>query len=230
MTDRQSPLDHTLHRIRQACHEVGRNPNDVQLLAVSKTWPAESIAALADQGQRHFGENYLQEARQKQQALHQRDLVWHFIGPLQSNKTREIAAHFDWVHSLDRAKIARRLNDQRPADLPPLNVCIQVNVDNEASKGGVPLGAVVELAAQIERLPRLTLRGLMAIPRADNEDGNRRAFRRVAMTQSQLRHTMPAVDTLSMGMSADFPAAIAEGATFIRLGTALFGRRPAPAR
>ncbi len=173
-------------------------------LAVSKTRTADELAQLADQGQRHFGENYLQEALDKIAALGERDLVWHFIGPIQSNKTRDIAAHFHWVHSVDRLKVARRLSEQRPPEQPPLNVCIQVNVDDEASKSGVPLADVATLATQIHALPNLCLRGLMAIPRADNDDGNRAAFRQLAMTLSQLRNTMPALDTLSMGMSADY--------------------------
>ena len=226
MPDTETPLTSIRARIQAACAAAGRPPEAVTLLAVSKTRGADEIAALADQGQRHFGENYLQEALDKMPALAGRDLIWHFIGPLQSNKTRDVAAHFDWVHSVDRAKVARRLNDQRPDALPPLNVCLQVNVDDEDSKSGVPLAAVPALAAQFQEWPRLRLRGLMAIPRADAEDGNRAAFRRLAMTLSQLRNTMPALDTLSMGMSADYPVAIEEGATLVRIGTALFGPRP----
>lgn len=226
MPDVPVPLTSIRARIRDVCVAAGRAPDAAALLAVSKTRSAAEIATLADAGQRHFGENYLQEALDKMPALVQRGLVWHFIGPIQSNKTRDIAAHFDWVHSLDRAKVAGRLNDQRPASLPPLNICIQVNVDNEASKSGVPLDRVGDLALQFEHWPRLRLRGLMAIPRAGAEDGNRGAFRRLAMTLSQLRHTMPALDTLSMGMSGDYPVAIEEGATLVRLGTALFGPRP----
>ena len=211
MTDVKSPMLHIDEQINALCARSGRDPQSVQLLAVSKTRTADELAQLADQGQRHFGENYLQEALDKIVALQGRGLVWHFIGPIQSNKTRDIA---------------RRLSEQRGPDLPPLNVCIQVNVDDEASKSGVPLAGVAELAEQIEALPNLRLRGLMAIPRADNDDGNRAAFRQLAMTLSQLRNTMPALDTLSMGMSADYAAAIEEGATLIRLGTALFGPRP----
>ncbi len=226
MPDADTPLTSIRARIQAACAAAGRDPDSVTLLAVSKTRGAAEIAVLADQGQRHFGENYLQEALDKMPALAGRDLIWHFIGPLQSNKTREVAEHFHWVHSVDRAKIARRLNDQRPAELPPLEVCLQVNLDDEASKSGLPLAEVPALAARFAEWPRLRLRGLMAIPRADAEDGNRAAFRRLAMTLSQLRNTMPALDTLSMGMSADYPVAIEEGATVIRLGTALFGPRP----
>ncbi|MFP1681785.1 YggS family pyridoxal phosphate-dependent enzyme [Alloalcanivorax sp. C16-1] len=226
MPDTETPLTSIRARIQAACAAAGRPPEAVTLLAVSKTRGADEIAALADQGQRHFGENYLQEALDKMPALAGRGLIWHFIGPLQSNKTRDVAARFDWVHSVDRAKVARRLNDQRPAELPPLNVCLQVNVDDEDSKSGVPLAAVPALAGQFQDWPRLRLRGLMAIPRVDAEDGNRAAFQQLAMTLSHLRNTMPALDTLSMGMSADYPVAIEEGATLVRIGTALFGPRP----
>lgn len=226
MTDVKSPLLHINEQIKSHCERVGRDPHSVQLLAVSKTRTADELAKLADQGQRHFGENYLQEALAKIAALRGRGLVWHFIGPIQSNKTRDIAAHFDWVHSVDRLKVARRLSEQRPPESAPLNLCIQVNVDDEASKSGVALAGVAELAAAVDALPNIRLRGLMAIPRADSDDGNRAAFRQLAMTLSQLRNTMPALDTLSMGMSADYPVAIEEGATVIRLGTALFGPRP----
>lgn len=225
MPDSSSPLPSIRARIGDACATTGRNPGAVTLLAVSKTRSAADIAALADQGQRDFGENYLQEALEKMPALAHRGLIWHFIGPIQANKTRDIAGHFDWVHSVDRARIARRLNEQRPDALAPLNVCIQVNVDNEDSKSGVPLNQAAALAAQFTAWPRLRLRGLMAIPRAGAMDHNRAAFRQLAMTLSHLRHTMPALDTLSMGMSADFPVAIEEGATLVRLGTVLFGSR-----
>lgn len=214
-------------RIRHSCQAVGRDPGTVALLAVSKTRPADEIRALAALGVTQIGENYLQEALAKQAALADLALTWHFIGPIQSNKTRDIAAHFDWVHSVDRERIAHRLHDQRPAHLPPLNVCIQVNIDDEASKSGVAPAEVPALAALIATLPRLRLRGLMTLPRADAADGNRAAFRALAMTLSQLRHTIAGLDTLSMGMSDDFEVAIAEGATLIRLGTALFGPRPA---
>lgn len=227
MTDAKSPLAQINTQIRAFCEQSGRAIDSVQLLAVSKTRAPDELARLADQGQRHFGENYLQEALDKIAALQGRDLVWHFIGPIQSNKTRDIAAHFDWVHSVDRLKVARRLSEQRPADLPPLNVCIQVNVDDEDSKSGIPLEAVPALAAEITTLPNLRLRGLMAIPRADSDDNSRGAFRQLAMTLSQLRNTMPSLDTLSMGMSADYGVAIEEGATLVRVGTALFGPRTA---
>lgn len=227
MTEPKSPLVQINTQISAFCEQSGRDRDSVQLLAVSKTRKADEVARLADQGQRHFGENYLQEALDKIGTLQGKDLVWHFIGPIQSNKTRDIAGHFDWVHSVDRLKVARRLSDQRPEGLAPLNVCIQVNVDDEDSKSGVSLAAVPELAAAVAALPNLRLRGLMAIPRADSDDSNRAAFRQLAMTLSQLRNTMPALDTLSMGMSADYGVAIEEGATIIRVGTALFGPRPA---
>ncbi|WP_348720750.1 YggS family pyridoxal phosphate-dependent enzyme [uncultured Alcanivorax sp.] len=225
MTDSKSPLVQVNAQINAFCEQSGRASDSVQLLAVSKTRTADEVARLADQGQRHFGENYLQEALDKIAALQGKELVWHFIGPIQSNKTRDIAAHFDWVHSVDRLKVARRLSDQRPSGLAPLNVCIQVNVDDEDSKSGIPLDAVPALAEQIAALPNLRLRGLMAIPRANSEDSSRGAFRQLAMTLSQLRNTMPSLDTLSMGMSADFGVAIEEGATIVRVGTALFGPR-----
>jgi hypothetical protein len=211
--------------VEAACNAAGRPRQAVTLVAVSKTRSATDIATLARLGQRDFGENYLQEALDKIHALPDQPLVWHFIGPIQSNKTRDIAAHFHWVHSVDRLKIARRLSEQRPPHLPPLNVCLQVNIDAEASKSGIAEADLPELAQAVNALPGLQLRGLMAIPRADSSDNNRAAFQRLAMTLSSLRNTMPALDTLSMGMSNDFPEAIAAGATHIRVGTALFGPR-----
>ncbi|MFN3713640.1 MAG: YggS family pyridoxal phosphate-dependent enzyme [Alcanivoracaceae bacterium] len=214
-------------QLLDACHRVGRAPDHITLIAVSKTRSSDEVAALADLGQRDFGENYAQEGIDKIAALAGRNLRWHFIGPIQSNKTRDIAEHFDWVHSVDRDKIARRLNDQRPARLPPLNVCIQVNIDDEGSKSGASPAEVPALAELITTLPRLRLRGLMAIPRPDSPDRGQAAFRRLAMTLSSLGNTIPRLDTLSMGMSDDFDVAVAEGATQIRIGTALFGSRPA---
>ena len=226
MQEQNNPLITLREDIAAASRQADRDPDAVTLLAVSKTRTAPELAALADLGQRDFGENYLQEALEKMDALAERELIWHFIGPIQSNKTRDIAARFHWVHSVDRLKVACRLSEQRPADLPPLNICIQVNVDDEESKSGVPLAEVSALVEAVAGLPNLSLRGLMAIPRADSNDGNRAAFRQLAMTLSQLRNTMPALDTLSMGMSADYRVAIEEGATVVRLGTALFGPRP----
>lgn len=212
-------------RMARAAGRAGREPESVTLLAVSKTRGADEIREMARAGVRDFGESYVREALDKQRELADLALCWHFIGPVQSNKTREIACHFDWVHSVDREKVARRLGEQRPAEMEPLDVCIQVNIDGEATKHGVAPEEVPALAHAVAQLPRLRLRGLMAIPRAGSPDGSHDAFRRLAMTLSGLRHTMPELDTLSMGMSDDFEAAIAEGATIIRPGTALFGPR-----
>lgn len=224
MTDLSRHHPELLQRLHQTCLACGRDPTAVTLLAVSKTQPAERLREAHALGQRHFGENYLQEALGKMEALTDLDICWHFIGPIQSNKTRAIAERFSWVHSIDRLKIAQRLNDQRPAQLDPLNVLIEVNVDAEASKQGVAPEEVPALAAAIAQLPRLTLRGLMAIPAATNDDHNRAAFTRLAMTLAQLPPTMGA-DQLSMGMSDDFETAIACGSTWVRIGSALFGAR-----
>ncbi|KQQ54708.1 YggS family pyridoxal phosphate enzyme [Pseudomonas sp. Leaf127] len=211
------------HRIRDAARAVQRDPASIGLLAVSKTKPAADLREAFDAGLRHFGENYLQEAQDKQQQLSDLPLCWHFIGPIQSNKTRAIAEHFDWVHSVDRLKIAQRLSEQRPEHLGPLNICIQVNVSGEASKSGCNAQDLPALAAAIAQLPRLQLRGLMAIPEpTDDVAAQRAAFARVRTLQTQLPQTL---DTLSMGMSHDLEAAIAEGATWVRVGTALFGAR-----
>jgi pyridoxal phosphate enzyme (YggS family) len=213
-------------RIARACSEAGRDPATVRLLAVSKTFGASAVRELADAGQRAFGENYLQEALDKQVALAGQPLEWHFIGPIQSNKTRPIAGHFAWVHSVDRLKIAERLSAQRPAELPPLQVCLEVNVSGEASKGGVAPADLPGLADAVAKLPGMRLRGLMAIP-APSADraAQRAAFRRVRELFDALLARGHALDTLSMGMSADLEAAILEGATIVRIGTALFGER-----
>ena len=213
-------------RIARAAGEAGRDAGGVCLLAVSKTFDAAAVRGLAACGQREFGENYLQEALEKQAALRDLPLVWHFIGPIQSNKTRAIAENFSWVHSVDRLKIAERLSAQRPAALPPLQLCIEVNVSDEASKGGVAPAELPALAAAVAVLPALQLRGLMAIP-APNPDlaAQRAAFRRVRELFDGLRARGHALDTLSMGMSDDLDAAILEGATIVRIGTALFGER-----
>lgn len=220
-------------QVEQACHKFGRNPAAVRLLAVSKTQPAEALLEAVAAGQRAFGENYLQEALQKQQQLaHLPELEWHFIGPVQSNKTRDIATHFDWVHTLERLKVAQRLNDQRPEPLPPLQVLIQVNVSGEASKSGIEPQALPELAAAVIALPRLQLRGLMCIPEAVEDFAQQRAaFARLRALLETLQHQYPALplDTLSMGMSGDLQAAIAEGSTLVRIGTAIFGARPSKA-
>ena len=210
-------------RIRAAAEAVQRDVTSIHLLAVSKTKPAAALREAYAAGLRDFGENYLQEARAKQVKLTDLPLCWHFIGPIQSNKTREIAEHFAWVHSVDRLKIAQRLSEQRPADLPPLNICIQVNVSGEASKSGCTPDDLPALAAAIQALPRLKLRGLMAIPeptevRAEQDA----AFAKVESLQQSLNMGL---DTLSMGMSHDLESAIAQGATWVRIGTALFGAR-----
>lgn len=217
-------------RIAAAAAAAGRSADEVTLLAVSKTFPPASIAEAHACGQRSFGENYVQEALTKIAALAPLDIEWHFIGPIQSNKTRPIAEHFAWVHSIERLKIAERLSAARPAGLPPLNVCIQVNVSGEASKAGVAPGEELALAQAIARLPNLRLRGLMAIPEPTDEPGaQREAFRRVRIAADGIRNAGIPLDTLSMGMSADLEAAIAEGATLVRIGTAIFGARAAHA-
>ncbi|OZY87609.1 YggS family pyridoxal phosphate enzyme [Cellvibrio mixtus] len=218
-------------RIHQAATAVGRNPQTVQLIAVSKTQPAQALAEAYAWGQRAFGENYLQEALDKQvQLASLAGIEWHFIGPIQSNKTRPIAEHFDWVHSVDRLKIAQRLHDQRPEALPPLNICVQVNIDDETTKSGVSLDELPALVAAIAPLKRLTLRGLMAIPAAtNNTDQQRAAFARLHRALVQLNQHGYGLDCLSMGMSGDLEAAIAEGATFVRVGTDIFGARATPA-
>jgi pyridoxal phosphate enzyme (YggS family) len=219
-------LSEVRHRIAEAEARYGRAAGGVRLLAVSKTLPAQALREAADAGQRAFGESYLQEALAKQQDLADLDLEWHFIGPIQSNKTRGIAAHFAWVHSVERLKVARRLSEQRPAGLPPLNVCLEVNVSGEASKSGVGLEALPELAERVANLPRLALRGLMAVPaRSDTLVAQREPFRRLRSAFEGLRARGLPLDTLSMGMTADMEAAIAEGATLVRIGTAIFGPR-----
>lgn len=213
-------------RIRAAEQRCQRLPESVRLLAVSKTQTAAAIAAIAALGQRRFGENYLQEALTKIAELAHLDLEWHFIGPIQANKTRSIAEHFAWVHSVDRLKIAERLAAQRPAALPPLNVCLQVNIDREATKHGLEAAEVMAVAHAVAALPRLRLRGLMAIPGpAADFAAQRRPFAQLRALQEQLNADGLALDTLSMGMSDDLEAAIAEGATLVRVGTALFGPR-----
>ncbi len=214
------------HKIEEICQQYQRDPEKIQLLAVSKTKPDQAIRQAYAAGQRHFGENYLQEALQKISALADLNIEWHFIGAIQSNKTREIASHFDWAHSVDRLKIAQRLNDQRPAHLPPLNICLQVNVDAEASKSGVHIEQLGQLVESIIPLPQVRLRGLMAIPAAsDDFETQRSAFSRMRIAFEKLQRTHPQLDTLSMGMSNDMAAAIAEGSTLLRIGTAIFGQR-----
>ncbi|HEX5693311.1 MAG TPA: YggS family pyridoxal phosphate-dependent enzyme [Arenimonas sp.] len=219
----------TLHGVMQDIENAAKlagRPGAVKLLAVSKTRPAEAVRALAAAGQRAFGENYVQEAIGKRRALADLALEWHLIGHLQSNKSREAAEHFDWVHSLDRAKLVNALDQARAADRPPLNVLIQVNVDGEASKSGCAPDEVAALADRVADAPRLRLRGLMAIPEPHPDPTHRRdAFRRLKQLHDTLAARHPDVDTLSMGMSEDFAQAIAEGSTMVRIGTALFGAR-----
>ena len=216
--------------IAEAARGVGRNPTSVLLLAVSKTFGPDAVIEAAEAGQTGFGENYLQEALDKQQSVKtlRPDLVleWHFIGPIQSNKTRPIAEHFEWAHAVDREKIARRLSEQRPPNLPPLNICLQVNVSGEDSKSGVAPTKVLALAQAVTTLPGLRLRGLMAIPEpAEDVESQRKPFALLRALQQQLTEAGIPTDTLSMGMSADMDAAIAEGATIVRIGTAIFGKR-----
>lgn len=226
MTTISSNLQAVLARVDRAAREHGRASGAVRLLAVSKTWPAADVREAALAGQRAFGENYVQEGVAKVAELADLGLEWHFIGPLQSNKTRVVAEHFDWVHSIDRLKIAERLAEQRPATLPPLSVCLQVNVSGEATKSGVAPDAVEDLARRVAALPGLRLRGLMAIPApAADFAAQRLPFRRLREIYEQLRAGGLPLDTLSMGMSHDLEAAIAEGATLVRVGTTIFGER-----
>ena len=225
-----SNLNERLQQVRleiaAAERRFGREPGSVKLLAVSKTRAAGGVLALAQLGVSDFGENYVQEARAKIGQLSGNSLTWHFIGPIQSNKTRRIAEHFDWVHSVDRIRVAERLNAARSPDLPPLNICIQVNVDAESTKSGVGPDEVEQLAEQILPLPRLKLRGLMALPAPTNDFAEqRRGFLRTRRLQEQLMDKGYRLDTLSMGTTNDMRAAVAEGATIIRIGTALFGPR-----
>lgn len=213
-------------RVEAAAGRAGRDPGEIRLLAVSKMQPAGALAEAWEAGQRDFGENYLQEALPKLEALADRDVRWHFIGGLQSNKTRAVAERFDWVHTVDRESIARRLSEQRPAGLPPLHICLQVNVSGEGSKGGVAPERLPELAAAVAGLPRIRLRGLMAIPApAQDPEAQRVPFRRLRELMQVLNARGHRLDSLSMGMSDDLEAAVAEGATIIRIGTAIFGAR-----
>ena len=206
---------------------AGRGAGDVRLLAVSKQQPPEAVLEAAAAGQRAFGESYVGEALDKLAAIDRGDLEWHFIGRLQSNKTADVARRFDWVHSIDRLKIARRLSEQRPADSSPLNLCLQVNVDAEPGKAGVAVGDVARLADGVAALPGLRLRGLMCLPAIRTDPAAQRVpFAALRRLQDQLIASGHSLDTLSMGMSGDYNAAIAEGATIVRIGTALFGPRP----
>ncbi|WP_303785870.1 YggS family pyridoxal phosphate-dependent enzyme [Azovibrio restrictus] len=228
----QANLQAVRHAVEMAARRAGRDPGGIRLLAVSKTRPAEDVCVAALAGQRDFGENYVQEGVAKIAAVARLlpaghpSLVWHFIGPLQSNKTRLVAEHFDWVHSVDRLKVAQRLSDQRPVHLPPLQVCVQVNVSGEASKSGCAPEEAAALCRAVAALPRLRLRGLMAIPApADDFEAQCQPLRRLRLLQADLVAQGLVLDTLSMGMSHDLEAAIFEGSTLVRVGTAIFGAR-----
>jgi pyridoxal phosphate enzyme (YggS family) len=226
MQNMEKNLNLVRSRISDAASASGRDPDSVLLLAVSKKKPAADIRLAYGFGQRDFGENYLQEAQQKMQELRDLDIHWHFIGAIQSNKTKPIAEAFDWAHCIDRLKIARRLSAQRPAGMSPLDVCIQVNLDQEISKAGVEPDAVPALAAAIHDLPGIRLRGLMTIPAPrETEEEQRIPFARLAALLSELQQQGIDCDTLSMGMTQDLEAAVAEGATLVRVGTAIFGER-----
>jgi pyridoxal phosphate enzyme (YggS family) len=215
-------------RIQQALEQTGRPADSVRLLAISKTWDSHDIREAFEAGIRDFGESYAQEAAQKVHELADLPLTWHFIGPIQSNKTPLVAGHFDWVHSLDRLKIAERLSRQRPTGRPPLNICIQVNIDREASKSGIEAADLAELASRVAGLPRLKLRGIMAIPDPSREANQlKSSFGHMQQLFCQLQQQFPQgdIDTLSLGMSADLELAIAAGSTLVRVGTDIFGVR-----
>jgi pyridoxal phosphate enzyme (YggS family) len=229
MTAIAANLQAARRAIAQAAQTANRRAEEIALLAVSKTFPAAALREAYRAGQHAFGENYLQEALDKMEALRDLPLEWHFIGPIQSNKTRAIAENFAWVHSVDRLKIAERLSAQRPAKLPPLNVCIQVNVSEEDTKSGIAPSEAAELAQAVAQLPNLRLRGLMAIPAsADEFHAQRKPFAQLRELMQQLNAHGLQLDTLSMGMSQDMQAAIQEGATIVRIGSAIFGARVKP--
>ncbi len=221
-------------QITEAAQAAARKPTDIKLLAVSKTFPAEDVRTAYEWGQKAFGENYVQEGVQKVHALKdlRPNIEWHFIGPIQSNKSRDVAENFDWVHSIDRLKIAQRLNEQRPRNLPPINVCVQVNISGEVSKSGVQSHELLDLCLAITQMPQLKLRGLMSIPEpTENTQEQRKAHHTLFSMLEHLKQE-PAIqsssaqlDTLSMGMSSDINSAIAEGSTMVRIGTAIFGKR-----
>ena len=228
--DASRSLSVVRQRLAQAEVKFDRTPQSVRLLAVSKTKPVADIQAVLAAGQRDFGENYLNEALTKVEQLAGQGCVWHFIGAIQSNKTKLIAQHFDWVHCVDRLKIAQRLSDQREHD-EALNICIQVNIDNEESKAGVSADEALQLCREVDTLPRLKLRGLMAIPRASESFEQQRAScRKLRELFEHIQHELPELDTLSVGMSGDLEAAVAEGSTMVRVGTAIFGQRANKAR
>ncbi|PWI32132.1 YggS family pyridoxal phosphate-dependent enzyme [Vibrio albus] len=226
----QQNIEQVTTQIRNTEHKCGREPNSVQLLAVSKTKPNEAISAALEAGQKAFGENYVQEGVEKVRYFSEHysdaDIEWHFIGPIQSNKTRPVAENFDWVHSIDRKKVAQRLNDQRPESMPPLQVLIQVNTSGEVSKSGTDESEVFALAELISSLPNLTLRGLMSIPANVSDYASQlRAFQQLAELKEKLTEKYDGLDTLSMGMSGDMEAAVEAGSTMVRIGTAIFGAR-----
>lgn len=224
--DIQSRLDKVRRRITEAMERYHRTPESVRLLAVSKTRTPEDIRQAVAAGQFHFGESYLQEGLEKIETLRDIDAVWHFIGRIQSNKTRPIAEKFDWVHSIGSLKHARRLNEQRPDNLPPLNICLQVNIDQEPSKSGIMPEEAAALVSEVSTLPRLRLRGLMTLPApADDLEAQRHPFRLLRELRDRIATPELPLETLSMGMSNDLEAAIAEGATIVRVGTAIFGPR-----
>ena len=228
MNDIPKRLQSVTGRIRKAAIAAGRQPADVALLAVSKTRPVDDVRIAYAAGQRRFGENYLQDALPKIRALADTDIEWHFIGRLQSNKAAEVSRHFAWVHGLDQLRHAERLSDRRPGGMPPLEVCLQVNLSGEASKGGIVADALPELARAVARLPNLRLRGLMTMPDPDSPtELQRQTFARLHELLTDLRGQRLTLDTLSMGMSGDMEDAIAEGATIVRIGTDIFGARTA---
>jgi pyridoxal phosphate enzyme (YggS family) len=210
-------IQDNLKKIQERIHALDKN-QQVTLIAVSKTKPASDLQQAIDAGQHHFGENYLQEALEKIDTLKNQNLIWHFIGPIQSNKTKQIAQNFDWVHSVDRLKIAKRLNDQRPESMDKLNVLLQVNIDNEPTKSGVLESEIDEIITHFENFQNIVLRGFMCIPNQDNAE---RSFQKMA----EILKKHPNLDTLSMGMSSDLELAIENGATFVRIGTDIFGKR-----
>lgn len=226
----QDNLLNIKNEIAEIAKKCERDPNTIQLIAVSKTKPIEQVIEAINAGQLAFGENYVQEGVEKIQYFEKNmpnnDLIWHFIGPLQSNKSKLVAEHFDWIHTIDRLKIAQRLNDQRPKDMAKLNVLIQVNISQEASKSGVKPEEVADLVKQIVTLPNLNLRGLMAIPEIENDyDKQLNVFTKMQQLLQSLQKDYPFMDTLSMGMSGDMQAAIVAGSTMVRIGTAIFGAR-----
>jgi pyridoxal phosphate enzyme (YggS family) len=230
MTSLQEKLDSVRQRIAQQCAALGRDPQGVQLLAVSKTFPLSAVLEAHQAGQKHFGENYIQEGVEKITACRALpgcgDMVWHCIGPIQSNKTRLVATYFDWVHTVDRLKTAQRLSEQRPPDMPPLQICIQVNIDGGVNKAGVAPGEALEFGLQVAALPRLRLRGLMTIPEPAADYAGALAVHLAAKDLwDRMRVAGMDIDTLSMGMSADLEAALAAGSTMVRIGSAIFGSR-----